>query len=206
VLEQILHVLHPFMPYVTEELWAHMGEGERPHKLIRAAWPQYDFVADKAADQEMDWVVRMVSEIRAVRSEMNVPPSARLKALLRGASATTEKRVATHRDLIQTLARLEELTVTAEAAPKGAVQVVVDEATVVLPLAGVIDVAQEQARLAKELGKVEGEIAKIDKKLANEAFIAKADPEVVAEQRERRDDYGLQRGRLAEALERLKAL
>ncbi len=205
VLDQILALLHPFMPYITEELWAKVAES-RPAKLIATVWPHYDFVADKAADEEMDWVVRLVSAIRAVRAEMNVPPAAKLQALVQGAAATTVQRLDTHSDLVQTLARLDSIAISPEAAPKGSVQVVVDEATVALPLAGVIDVAQEQARLTKELVKTEAEIAKLDKKLANDAFISKADAEVVQEHRDRRDEYAQARAKVAEALERLRGL
>jgi len=205
VLDQILTMLHPFMPYITEELWEKTAEGGRAGMLIGGDWPQYDFRADQAADAEMDWVVQLVTAVRAVRSEMNVPPGAKLQAILRGAGDETARRLDAHRDIIQTLARLDSVTLGDEA-PKGSVQVVVGEATVVLPLAGHIDVAQEQARLSKELSKIEAEMAKIDKKLGNEAFISKADPEVVQEQRERRDDYLAKRAKIAEALERLRAM
>jgi valyl-tRNA synthetase len=154
----------------------------------------------------MDWVVRLVSAVRAVRAEMNVPPSARLQAHVRDAGAATLQRLQAHGGIIQTLARLESIAVAGEAPISGAVQVVVDEATVILPLAGIIDVAQEQARLTKELGKLDGELTKLDKKLANDAFISKADPEVVQEHRDRREEYALNRARVADALERLKAM
>jgi valyl-tRNA synthetase len=204
-LDQILIMLHPFMPYITEELWGQLAEG-RAAPLIRTAWPHYDFAVDKDADAEMDWVVRLVSAVRAVRAEMNVPPSARLQAHVRDAGAATLQRLQAHGGIIQTLARLESIAVAGEAPISGAVQVVVDEATVILPLAGIIDVAQEQARLTKELGKLDGELTKLDKKLANDAFISKADPEVVQEHRDRREEYALNRARVADALERLKAM
>ncbi len=204
-LDQILIMLHPFMPYITEELWGQLSDS-RTTSLIGAPWPHYDFVPDKDADAEMDWVVKLVTAVRVVRAEMNVPPGARLKAFIRGAGAETVRRLESHRDVVQTLSRLETIAMAGDEAISGAVQVVVDEATVILPLAGIIDVAQEQARLTKELTKLDGEVTKLDKKLGNDAFISKADPEVVQEHRDRRDDYAQARAKVAEALERLKAL
>ncbi|WP_142850284.1 valine--tRNA ligase [Telmatospirillum sp. J64-1] len=210
-LDMILHVLHPFMPFITEELWEQMAEQDgvanpRANRLISAEWPKLEGVLDAEADAEMDWVVRLVTAVRAVRSEMNVPPSARFPLYLKDASEVTRKRLDTHRDKIATLARLDRIEVTDEGVPTaGAVQVVVDEATAVLPLGDVIDIAQEKARLTKEIAKLDGEIAKVDKKLGNEAFLAKAKPEVVEEQRERREEWALAKAKLVEALDRLSA-
>ncbi len=203
-LDQILHLLHPFMPFITEELWEAMAP-ERADRLINAEWPAHGALVDPEANDEMDWVVRVITTIRAVRAEMNVPPAAKLTALLRGANEITRARLYTHRDLIMTLARLDNLEISEVEAPRGAVQMVVDEATVVLPLAEHIDIAQERARLRKELAKVEGEIARLDKKLSNEGFLAKAPPEVVEDQREKREEWVLARAKVAEALERLQA-
>ncbi|HIJ62476.1 MAG TPA: valine--tRNA ligase [Rhodospirillaceae bacterium] len=200
VLGGILHILHPFMPFITEELWEQMGDGSG--RLIGAAWPRPGF-QDEAAAAEMDWLVRFISAIRAVRAEMNVPPGARVALLVKGASADTARRLAVHRDIILMLARAASLEATEQTPLKDAVQVVVDEATVVIPLAEVIDLAQEKARLAKEIARLAGEIDKVDKRLANEGFVAKAPPEVVDEQRERRAEWAVARDRLSEALERL---
>ena len=202
VLGRILHILHPFMPFITEELWEQLGDGGG--RLIAARWPQPAF-QDGAAEGEMDWLVRFISAIRAVRAEMNVPPSARVTLLVKGAGADTLRRLADHRDIILTLARAGALDIVAEASSKGAVQVVVDEATVVIPLAEVVDLAQEKARLAKEIARLSGEIDKVDKRLGNEGFVAKAPAEVVEEQRERRNEWAVVRDRLSEALSRLAA-
>ncbi|MEO5372751.1 MAG: valine--tRNA ligase [Alphaproteobacteria bacterium] len=205
VLDRILTILHPFMPFITEELWEQLSP-QRDGRLIETAWPDFAITADPEAEAEMDWVVTLVSEVRSVRSEMNVPPGARIPLLLKGASATTAARLKTYRDLVVTLARLERAEVAdADTVVKGAAQVVVGEATVVLPLAGVIDLAQEKARLTREIQKLEGEIAKVDKKLGNEGFMAKAPPEVVEEQRDRRADHAAARDRLAQALSRIAA-
>ena len=204
-LDQILHLLHPFMPFITEELWEQMAPG-RASRLITAVWPEHGGAFDAEADAEMDWLVRLISAIRAARSEMNVPPAARLKARLKGAGQITGARLLAHREIVKTLARLDAIELSDEPAPKGAVQVVVDEATVILPLAGHIDIAQEQARLRKELAKLDGEVEKINRKLDNQSFVAKAPPEVVEEQRERVEEFGLARGKVLEALERIAAL
>jgi valyl-tRNA synthetase len=202
VLHQALHLLHPTMPFVTEELWEKTG-GEG--LLIAARWPAFaDALVDGAAEAELGWLVRLVSEIRAVRSEMNVPAAAKIPLLIKGASETTSARVARYRDIAGVMARLASIAPAAEA-PKGAVQIVLDEATLMLPLADVIDLAQERARLAKELSRLEAAIKSIDAKLGNESFVAKAPPEVVEEQRERRDEAAAAKSKISDALARLQA-
>ncbi|MBW7849292.1 MAG: class I tRNA ligase family protein, partial [Rhodospirillales bacterium] len=205
VLEQILHLLHPFMPFITEELWEEMAPG-RENRLITAGWPTSQGVIDAEADGEMDWLVRFITAIRAARSEMNVPPAARLNAVVKGAGELTRPRLYAHADIIKSLARLQTVHVSEDEAPKGSVQVVVDEATVILPLAGHINVALERARLAKERSRLDGDIEKIDRKLNNESFLSKAPPEIVDEQRERRQELDLARSKVIEALDRIAAL
>ncbi|MDE1146430.1 MAG: valine--tRNA ligase [Azospirillaceae bacterium] len=206
VLDQILHLLHPIMPFLTEELWEQLGDrqADAGDGLITAVWPQYPAAyKDAGAQAEMDWVVRFISTIRTIRSEMNVPPSAQLPLLVKDAGDVTAARLTTHRDLILKLARLSDITTTAEAPASGAVQAVVDDATLVLPLADFIDLDKEKARLAKEIQKLVGEIAKVDGKLGNPNFVDKAPPEVIEEQRERRAEAEGTRAKLAEALARL---
>ncbi|EKV31533.1 Valyl-tRNA synthetase [Caenispirillum salinarum AK4] len=206
VLDQILVMLHPFMPYLTEELWGQIGGTARESMLAQHHWTDAGDVADAAAAEEMDWVVELISSVRSVRSEMNVPPGARLGLQLKDASPETVARMERHAALIKTLARLDSLEAVFEAPAKGAAQTVVGEATVILPLAGVIDVDQEKARLEKELKKVEGEISKLSGKLGNEKFLAKAPADVVAEQRERLADAEGTRDKLRDAYDRLAAL
>jgi len=202
-LQQILKLLHPVMPFITEELWEQFGEAGA---LIRTVWPELAF-RDAKAEEEIDWLVRTISEIRTVRAEMNVPPSARLALLVKDQSAVTEARLALYRPIIQTMARIETIETGvdsgANGVPGGAVQLVVDEATLFLPLADIIDLAAERARLEKEIGKLEGEIAKLDAKLGNEAFVSKAKPEVVEEQKERRAEADAVRRKLADAVKRI---
>jgi valyl-tRNA synthetase len=189
-LGQILHLLHPVMPFVTEELWGELGYGEIP--LILSPWPRLQSLpVDNAAVDEIDWVIRFVGAIRSARSELNVPPSAELRVVVENANHTTRTRISRNRSALTTNARLKTIEVQAErlsAMPKGAIQVVVDEATVVIPLAGVIDLDSERKRLAREIEKLTAEIGKIDRKLANADFLAKAPAEVVDDQRERRTE------------------
>jgi valyl-tRNA synthetase len=211
VLERILHILHPLMPFVTEELWeqlfrdAQVGQGRgREGMLMSQPWPEFDpSLIDEEARAELDWVIRLVSGVRTIRSEMNVPVSAQIKVLLKDAGERTIRRLDTHRDVIQRLARLSSIVATQEAAPRDAVQTVLDEATLILPLAGIVDLEQERARLAKDIEKLSGEMAKIDQKLGNPNFVSRAPEEVVEEQRERRAEAEAARAKLAEALARL---
>jgi len=202
VLHQALFLLHPIMPFLTEELWQQTGEGESALMTL-SAWPQFDAgLQDAEADATLNWVVRLIGQIRAVRSEMNVPPGARIALVVNDASKASRARIAGHETLIRTLARVETIAFD-QAVPGGSVQDVLDECTLVLPLADVIDLAQEQARLKKEVDKLSGEIVKLDKKLSNEQFLAKAPEEVVAEQRERLADSQQALTKLQSALERL---
>ena len=204
-LDQILTMLHPMMPFLTEELWQHGVEGPaRTSMLVTAPWPLYDSALGNAdADAEIDWIIRLVSEVRSVRAQMNVPAGAKIPLVLRGASNATIERMTRNRDMIERLARLESLKASDEA-PAGAIQAVVDETTLFLPLADVIDLDAERARLAKEIGKIDGEIRKIDGKLGNEKFLSKAPEAVIEEQRERRADAEQTRAKLADALGRLE--
>jgi valyl-tRNA synthetase len=206
VLGEVLHLLHPIMPFLTEEIWEQLA-GAEVGRLITARWPRYPAsLTDQAAGAEMDWVVRLISSVRAVRSEMNVPAAAKLTLLVKDAAPSTLARLATHRELVLRLARLERAEPLSGEPPKGAIQVVLDEATLLLPLGGIMDLAQERARLAKEIARLDSDIDKSAKKLGNEQFIAKAKPEVVEEQRERLAEAEQARDRLKAALARLASL
>jgi len=202
VLEQILQLLHPLMPFITEELWEQLGfAGAGP--LIGAHWPSYDVVPrDPDAGAEMGWVVQAIAQIRAVRAEMNVPAAAQLAVRIGDASETTRRWIATHGDAIQRIARLSSLAPGAGAA-HGTAQIVAGDATLFLDLAGVVDLGAERARLGREIDRLAKEIAKFDSKLGNPGFRAKADPEVIVETGERRAEAAATRDRLAAALARL---
>ncbi|MEW6091680.1 MAG: valine--tRNA ligase [Pseudomonadota bacterium] len=204
VLDQILLMLHPFMPFVTEELWQRTGEKgpKRESLLVTASWPVHTGLGDKAADAEMDWVIRFISDVRSVRAEMNVPAGAKIALLIKDANAESLARLERHRSLIDRLARLSSVEVASDI-PHGAVQLVLDEATLILPLADVIDLKAETARLRKELGKLEDEVKKIDAKLGNAKFLAGAPDHVVEEQRERKAEAEAAIAKFADALKRL---
>jgi valyl-tRNA synthetase len=201
VLRETVKLLHPVMPFITEELWDKLGHRGEHGALIGQPWPAPP-VVDANADAEMGWLVKLISDIRSARSELNVPAAAKLKLLVVGANDTTKKRLEVHRAALERLARVEGIEAAA-AAPKSALQIVVDEATYALPVGEVIDLAAESARLQKEIKKLADEIAKIDAKLGNANFVARAPEEVVEEQRERRQQAKQTRARLAAALKRL---
>ncbi|MBV8737082.1 MAG: valine--tRNA ligase [Alphaproteobacteria bacterium] len=205
VLGQILHLLHPIVPFITEELWRNLT-GDNAGLLISARWPEFAPTAsDRDAAAEMEWVVAGISAIRAARAEMNVPPAARIPLLVRDAESIARERLERHRDHFMRLARVEP-EAGSPLASSSALQIVVEGATLILPLGGVVDLAREKARLAKEIGRLDGEIAKIAAKLGNPQFLAKAKPEVVEDQREREADTSRDRDRLKAAYDRLAAI
>jgi valyl-tRNA synthetase len=204
VLDEVYKLLHPFMPFMTEELWAHRaGEGrERESLLCHTAWPAGRFEDGEAAD-EINWLIQMVSEIRSVRSEMNVPAGAMAPLAIVGANAVTRERVARHQPALQRLARIEDISFAAQA-PKGAAQIVVGEATACLPLGDLIDLKAEEARLSKELAKLGDEAGRIEKKLSNEKFVANAPDEIVEGEREKLAEIAAARLRVETAIARLR--
>ncbi|MDO8421074.1 MAG: class I tRNA ligase family protein, partial [Parvibaculum sp.] len=203
MLDQILLMLHPFMPFMTEELWATTAGPKREKLLVVSPWPVLKGLGDEAADAEMGWVIRLISDIRSVRSEMNVPAGAKIPMMLKGASAENLTRFERHKDLILRLARLSTADVS-DTVPTGALQMVLDEATVLLPIADVVDLKAETVRLKKEIGKLDGEISKIDAKLGNEKFLASAPEEVVDEQRERKAEAEAAKAKLTVAVKMLE--
>jgi valyl-tRNA synthetase len=204
VLDEIYKLLHPFMPFMTEELWAETaGDNTRESLLCHAEWPQPDFADDEAA-AEINWLVELVSGLRSVRAEMNVPPAAVAPLVIVGANSDTCERAARHDPAIRRLARAGEVGF-ADEAPKGAAQIVVGEATICLPLGDLIDVSAEAARLKREIDRNQGEIARIEKKLGNEKFVANAPAEVVEADREKLAELTETGERLKLALERVEA-
>jgi valyl-tRNA synthetase len=204
-LDQILVMLHPMMPFVTEELWAETGKSgpAREGMLILSEWPDLAGLEDSAADAELAWLIDVISNVRSVRAEMNVPAGAKLQLVVTGAGDETLGRLVAGTALITRLARLEEISPRNDV-PGESAQFVVGDATFALPLAGVIDIGAERTRLEKEIGKLDGEILQVDKKLSNEQFVAKAPEEVIEEQKARRDAAIERRARIRDALDRLK--
>src|SRR5450432_2872817 len=230
--DEILKLLHPFMPFITEELWAVTAErdgllalapwsrkasGVTPEQMLAMsitgpsdglippvilALDAEDF-SDPAAEAEIGWVVDLVTAIRSVRAEMNIPPATLTPLLLAGASAETKGRAQRWNDVVKRMARLADISF-ADAAPEGAVQLLVRGEVAALPLKGVIDLSAEKSRLDKELAKADADIKRVDAKLANEKFVANAPEEIVEEEKEKREAAVARKARIVEALERLK--
>jgi valyl-tRNA synthetase len=207
-LDVILKLLHPVSPFITEELWDKLADlgRRRDGMLIAAPWPTLpDAWIDTGAEAEIGWVIDLVTEVRQVRAEMNVPPSARAPLAIVGAGPETRARIARHRDLIVTLARLESVK-EAEASPKGAAPFVIGEATCALSIAGFIDLSAEKARLVKEITALGNDADRTRKKLDNADFIARAPETVVEENRERLAEAETAQAKLKAALQRLEAV
>ncbi len=199
-LDQILLLCHPIMPFITEELW--QKTASRDHLLIAAQWPSYEGLGDPKADAEMDWVIRLISEVRSVRSEMNVNAGAKIPCVIVGAGQEARRRAGAWEAEIMRLARLSQITFE-DAVPKASAQIALDEATVALPLEGMIDFAAERTRLAKELEKIAKDMAVIDGRLNNPNFVAKAPPEALEESRELKVALDAKKAKVQEALRRL---
>jgi valyl-tRNA synthetase len=196
VLDQILVVLHPFMPFITEELWHALGE--REHELIVARWPMTDARAlDPAAEAEIQWLIKLVGEVRAARTELNVPPGARLPYAVHDASPATQARLRAHAATIARMARIE------PGAQDGQAQVVVEEATFVLALGDVIDLAAERARLTKAIAAAEKDRDGLAARLSNPSFTDRAKPDAVEKARADHADRAAEADRLRAALGRL---
>ena len=198
--DQILVMLHPFMPFITEELWNLTGA--RANELIVAQWPQALPAVDQEAQAEIDWLIRLVSAIRTARTELNVPPGAKLPMVVSGAAQDTHRRLDRQGVALARLGRVESLSF-GEPPAGGAAQIVVDEATFILPLEGVIDIAAEKTRLAKALAAAEKERDSLGGRLSNPSFVEKAKPEAVAKAREDHAEKSAEAERLKAALERL---
>ena len=200
-MEQALRLLHPFMPFVTEEVWAKTAK--RDNHLMLDTWPTLPrSLIDEKADGEINWLIEAISEIRSVRAEMNVPAGAQVPLIVVGASDATRARMVETEAVLKRLARLAEIS-EADAVPEGAVQTVLGEATLALPLAEVIDVDAEKARLSKDIAKLEGEIMKISGKLGNKGFLDKAPEAVIEENKARLAEEEARRDKLQLALARL---
>jgi valyl-tRNA synthetase len=229
--DELLKLLHPFMPFITEELWE--VTAKRDSLLALSPWPlKVDRVTaeelalmsagtvdpmvpavllafdaadfeDREAEAEIGWVIDLITAIRSVRAEMNIPPATLIELVLAGASAETRARAPRWSDVVKRMARLSGISF-ADRAPEGAVQLVVRGEVAALPLKGVIDLAAERARLDKEIAKADADIKRAEAKLSNEKFVANAKEEVVEEEREKREAAVARKAKIREALERLQ--
>ena len=207
-LEQAMTLLHPVSPFMTEALWeagAEFGPA-RTGLLMEQPWPSYpEAYVDAAAGEEIDWLIALVSEVRSIRAEMNVPPSARPLLTLVGAGDVARTRLAHQKERLAALARVSEARL-ADAAPAGSAPFAIGEATAALSIAEFIDLAAERARLVKAVAAFEADIKRARGKLDNEAFMAKAPEEVVAENREKLAEARAGKAKLEAALARLEAM
>ena len=229
--DEIIKLLHPFMPFITEELWA--VTAKRDGLLALAPWPrkaaaltadqlamaiassndpltppivllpESEEFSDPAAEAEIGWVVDLVTAIRSVRAEMNIAPATLTPLVIAAASAETRDRAQRWSDVVKRMARLADISF-ADRAPEGAVQLLVRGETVALPLKGVIDLSAEKTRLEKEAAKADADIKRVDAKLGNEKFVANAPEEIVEEEKEKREAAVARKAKIVEALERLK--
>jgi valyl-tRNA synthetase len=204
VREQIVKLLHPFMPFMTEEIWAITATDELPRAslLALAEWPELEGCEYPEAEAEIGFVVELISEIRSVRAEMNVPAAAQIPLMLVNASPEAKSHAQDWDETIKRLARLSEISFAPEA-PEKSVQMVVRKTIAALPLQGIIDFEAEKTRLAKEIAKLKGDADKIEAKLRNADFVARAPENVVEENRERREDALSRMEKLAAALAKL---
>ena len=208
VLDEILKLLHPFMPFVTENLWEKLAEDGpvRAGFLMKAAWPVYESAFDnEPAAEEMDWVIDLISEVRSIKAELGVAPATKVPASLMNADEVAKARLERHNEVICRVARLEDLWAR-DVTPEGAVSTVFGEQTLALTIADLIDIGEAKKRLSKETGKLEKELTGLDKKLANESFVAKAPAEVVEENRERLADGKIRLEKLKGALAGLEEM
>ncbi|MFZ5667573.1 MAG: valine--tRNA ligase [Pseudomonadota bacterium] len=200
VLDQILVMLHPFMPFITEELWHALGE--RSGDLIVAQWPAPQAEVNAAAKAEIEWVVKLVSDIRSARVEVNVKPSEKLLLGVANSNPANDALIERNRDVVMRLGRLSMFTW--DAVPvEGSLVISHAEATYLLPVADFIDIAAEKARLSKALEAVSKEAKSLEGRLSNPAFVEKAKPEAVEKARADHAEKSAEAERLAAALARL---
>ncbi len=202
-LDEIIKMLHPFMPFITEELWRVTAEQgpQRETLLALAPWSNLQGLTDDKAEAEIGWVIDLITAIRSLRAEMNI--NVNIPLVLAGVSAETQARAERWAEFIKRLARVSEMS-SAATPPQGSAQLVVRGDLVALPLIGVIDIAAERARLAKEMKKAEDDIDRVEKKLGNPKFVERAEAEVVEEERAKREEALARKQKIAEAIERLK--
>ncbi|WP_411753566.1 valine--tRNA ligase [Serratia sp. (in: enterobacteria)] len=189
VLEALLRLAHPIIPFITETIWQRVKPltGETADTIMLQPFPAFDAaLEDQQALNDLEWIKQAITAVRNIRAEMNIAPSKQLEVLLRNANGDAQRRVQENQSFIERLARLSSITLL-PAGEKGPVSVtkLVDGAELLIPMAGFIDKDAEIARLSKEMGKLDGEIASIEGKLSNEGFVARAPEAVVAKERER---------------------
>jgi valyl-tRNA synthetase len=206
ILEQILRLLNPFMPYITEELYANIASRNKSDRLLTSEWPDYpQSLIKKEAAAEIAWAQKFISEIRSVRSDMNVPAGAKIALVVQDANATTQERLKIYEPVLKQMARLSSIELLTGKAPGRSIKAIVDEATLILPIADLIDLDKERERLQKQIAKLRDDISKTEAKLGNEQFVSNAPPEIIDEFKARKTEALGLIEKLATALEQLEA-
>lgn len=203
VLNRILVILHPFMPFITSELWNNTGT--RSERLINVSWPKNESF-DTAAIGDIDWVIELIGSIRSLRAEMNLPAGAKLTVLLKGANADSLAHLLRFKPIICSLARLEDICGYEDEITPDMVQSVFREVSLLIPLKGVVDFAAERERLQKELAGLEQNLAGYERKLSNPSFVERAPAAVVEEEKRRRAEALENKAKVEEALARIVGL
>ena len=206
-IDEALKLLHPFMPFITEELWERRAPGRANDQgfLMLQQWPKAAGWRDDAATNEIEWLIDLISEIRSLRNDLGVPAGAKVPLAIVNASNTDLMRVGSHEEILRRMARVEELTLPNEM-PAGAVSAVVGSTVAAMSIADLIDVAEARKRLDKEIATLDKDITSTEKKLANADFVAKAPEEIVEENRERIRDWGARREKLKAARKSLEGI
>ncbi|VWX59202.1 Valine--tRNA ligase [Sphingorhabdus sp. 109] len=200
VLDQIIVMLHPFMPFITEELWHAMGD--REYDLIIAKWPAPKAAVDADAKAEVDWLIKLISEVRSTKVELNIAPGTKMTAHVRDGDDSLQAKVARQHSALDRVGRLE--AVSFDPAPEGpSAQIIVDNATYILPLAGAIDIDAEKGRLNKALETAQKEAKSLSGRLGNPNFVEKAKPEAVEKARADLAEKEAESERLQAAIDRL---
>ena len=203
-LEQILTLLNPFMPFITEELYASIGKREKDERLLTSKWPEYsESLIHNDSVQKMSWLQDTITEIRSVRADMNVPAKAEIDLLVKGACDKTKEGFDAFGEILSRMAKLSKIEFVDEA-PKGSIQTVVGQTTLILPIADIIDLDAERERLSRAIGKLDEDISKIDSKLSNKKFVQNAPEEVIEEQKSRKSEVVAKREKLEQALKQLE--
>lgn len=203
VLQQIYILLNPIMPYVTENLYAQRVSDEK--LLIEMEWPSYaPSLNEGCASKKMDWLIRIIGEIRSVRADMHVPGGAKIPLMVKDACENSKEGFKAFDEILKRMARLESIEFV-EDAPKGAIQTIVDKITLILPIADIIDLDAEKDRLKKQLAKLEDDIKKVSQQLDNKNFVERAPAEVIAEKEEQREMAKSTHEKVSAALKQLEA-
>jgi valyl-tRNA synthetase len=210
VLETLLRALHPITPFITEEIWQRVAKvaGIEGDTIMLQPYPaETDCVADTAAEKQLEWIKGFILGIRQIRGEMNISPGKPLKVLLQDLSTSDADNLKQHLLYIKKLARLEDIqTLTGDDEPPASATALLGSMKILVPMAGLIDVAAERNRLQKQLDRAKGDLQKINAKLANEKFIARAPEAVVAKERAREEELQQEISQLNEQTEKLAEL